>query len=207
MTDINQIIKMGEGPNQLFLFGCDELKTPQDIVALANSGGGNIVFGVKPSGKIVGVDPEHTIIQLNRLIETHCSTGLSFTFEKFVENLRPVLLMSVMSSETHSMMARTQDQKMKRFMRIENNSVPVSKILESLWELENRDAPKIEEVTHEGELILDYLETNPDSTLSNMYKHLPIEMTDIDKWLPILIYNNRVIFKLNPAAISYSIKY
>jgi predicted HTH transcriptional regulator len=204
MSLLKTYTQEGEHESQLFLTELDIPEIAKHLVALANTKGGRIIFGAKPNGKFKGVDPKSALDAVQNAATKHCMPQIKFVDDTSVEDFRPIVCITVEPAPKHEYKVLLPDGKWKKYMRIEKQSQPVTKIIESVWDLLEHTPSKGEEFLEEKTILLAYLGTHTNVTLSQLYKNTNLGMQQIDTVLPLLITAKLVEYQLTPDSITYT---
>lgn len=188
METLQDLIDQGEHVNQDFKFRIDDQrKIARTLCAFANTSGGRLLIGVKDNRKIVGCNPEEEYHMIEGAAKLFCQPELSITSKIWQEDFRLVLEVFVEKSQNGPHKAKDDDGKWKPYVRINDKTTGVNKILEWVWVEQKRKTARPE---HFGEDELHLLRTIGQFqpvTLSKLYRESKLPLRRVDRMLVLFI--------------------
>jgi predicted HTH transcriptional regulator len=170
--ELFEMIEAGEGIDIEFKrqFSTGE-KIAKEIIALANTQGGYILFGVDDDGSIYGVESEKSELdELEHTTQFLCDPPVRIQIEPVHAGKgKYIILVRVPESTTKphylvdydSSGRKAKEQSMTSFVRVGENSVQASKEVKKVMEGQSPDAPPLKLVIgHNERALFDYLEQN-----------------------------------------------
>lgn len=174
--DLLNLIRKGE--NQFVEFKqifSSHIKIAKEIIAFANTRGGIIIFGIKDSGKIIGVASEKEVNDL--VIETlkyYCEPIPEYQIEFIECEKKEVVVLHIFESKKKPI--RVQDYKellnpgeARVYIRIKDKSVPASKEMTKILQSRSDEKPLIKyQVGKDEKKVFEYLEKNEFITVKQL---------------------------------------
>lgn len=132
---INQWLSDGEGPRLDFkLSVAAPYKIARNLVAFANSKGGDLIIGINDSKQIIGTNVEEQQYAIEVAGQRFCTPPIVPQFEVYVTQGKMLLIASIeeSSQKPHYAIDKTGQQKI--FVRIGDQCIEPSPLLEeALW--------------------------------------------------------------------------
>ena len=204
---LTQILSEGENQSQAFLVDVsDKWNTAVAISSLANAQGGSLWIGVKPNGKIVGVYPDGIEKELLQLIERFFQNPYVLKTKIWKNKMHFVLQVSVEDVGADSIFLINDRKQTVLFERHATKNVQASKIALKNIQFKSQDKALAAELSEQEIEILSYIKKNKQLSLSQMYKHLDIEMSQIDLVVSQLVYRNLVEMDFSSEVTIYKSK-
>ncbi len=203
---LTQILAAGEHQNQAFLLDVsDQWNTAVLISSLANVEGGSVWIGVKPNGKITGVYAEGIQKELAEIVQRHFHTP--FNLETKIWKNKVHFVLEVIVSKSNDPIFLLNDRKQTLlFERHLNKSVQASKITLKDVQFKRQDKVLPVELSEGENALLECIRQNSELSLSQLYKRLGIEKSQIDLILSQLIYRNLVEMDFTSEVTLYKLK-
>jgi hypothetical protein len=130
--DVRRLAAIGEGQFLEFKRRVPEgRRLAKEIVAFANSGGGNLLVGVSDAGEVVGLrDAHEELFALSGALETHCYPAVSYALERVeVTSKREVIVIKVRESDGKPHFVIEPDDPLHRtaYVRVRDMSIEASR--------------------------------------------------------------------------------
>lgn len=181
VSEAIQLIKRGEGQFVEFKKKANHPeKIVKEVVAFANSGGGNLFVGVDDDGHISGLKfPEDEEFVLSKAIQELCRPAVSFQVNQLEIRDAEILHYSISEGleKPYFSFLDKGHRYGKSFIRVKDHSIQASYEVRQILKRSNRNQPPIvfEEKTKE---LFDYFKNHKGITL-NQY----MELSGLDKKL------------------------
>jgi predicted HTH transcriptional regulator len=155
----------------------DYEKIAKEIIAFANTGGGNIIFGVDDNGKIRGVESEKETVELiNYTLDNYCEPSVQHRIYYIELEHKEIVVLSINESEKKP--HRIKDYKKKLdlndaqvFIRVRDKSVPASKEMIKILQNRTNDSRLKNYIIGKNEkAVFDFLKSNDFITSKELSK-------------------------------------
>jgi predicted HTH transcriptional regulator len=207
MATLNELISEGEHLHQDFKFRVDDQrKIARTLCAFANTEGGRLLIGVKDNRKIVGCDPEEEFHMIEGAAKLFCQPEVKFNTKIWQEEFRLVLEVYVEPSENKPHKAKDDDGRWKPYIRINDHTTAVNKILEWVWHEQKKHTSKPEKFDTEELLLLKIIHDEQPITLSKLYRRSKLQMRKVDKLLVLFICWDLVEMSFESDGVYYRLK-
>ena len=206
MSLLVSYIAQGEHQEQDFKFSIeDQKKIARTLAAFANTDGGRLLIGVKDNGRIAGCNPEEEFHMVQGAAQVYVQPSLAVTSVVHQEGHKLVLEVQVPKGLKKIYQARDEEDQWKLYMRLNDHTLVVNKILQKVWRFET--LPKSQPETFE-EKALNVLKSIDENgiTLSKLYRTSGVEMKIVDHWLPLFISWDLVGYKFEDPSIYYFLR-
>ncbi|MFT4605937.1 MAG: putative HTH transcriptional regulator [Rhodothermales bacterium] len=132
IRDVQRLAAIGEGQFLEFKRRVPEgRRLAKEIVAFANSGGGNLLVGVSDAGIVVGLrDAHEEIFALSGALERYCDPPVPYALERVeVTGTREVIVIKVRESQEkpHFVMEPEDSTKRTAYVRVRDMSIEASR--------------------------------------------------------------------------------
>ncbi len=137
MLELQLLILQGEGETLEFkqkITHADRIA--RTLVSFANTRGGQILVGVKDNGSISGVDPEEEKYTLEKAITFFCDPPVKVRYEEIDTEDGTILKVIIPESATKPHVAKLKDNDWRSYIRVKDESVQTSKLVEKSLTLE-----------------------------------------------------------------------
>lgn len=207
METLIELIAQGEHVRQDFKFRIDDQrKIARTLCAFANTQGGRLLIGVKDNRKIVGCHPQEEFHMIEGAAKIFCKPEIHFTSRIWQEEMKLVLEINIEPSEQKPHKAKDDDGKWKSYIRIEDHTTSVNKILERVWIEQKRVEAKPEKFDQDELDFLKLIHENEPVTLSKLYRKSTLQMNKVDKLLVLFICWDLVEIEIREEGYFYKIK-
>ncbi|MDJ1470117.1 ATP-binding protein [Cytophagaceae bacterium DM2B3-1] len=195
------LVKQGEGMNIEFkLKAAHPDKIVREIVAFANSEGGNLLVGISDDKQIKGVkfvDEEEYI--LTRAIEKYCHPPISYqTYRILVGEERHVLVLTIPPSneKPHYVIHDITNNIGKAYVRLADKSIQASKEVREVLKGERKQRNIRFQYGDKEKILMQYLGANPYITVSQFMEAANISRTIASRTLVLLVLAH--VLKISP---------
>jgi predicted HTH transcriptional regulator len=166
-TYLNRLIAEGEHQRLDFKFEIsDARKIARTLVAFANTDGGRLLIGVKDNGAIAGVRSEEEVFMLEAAAGMYCRPPVEFTTKEWQIDKKIVLEVIIAKSPLKPHYAEGADDKWHAYIRVGDQNFPANRLLIRFWKNENAARGVFLPFTDKERLLLQFLETNRNISLS-----------------------------------------
>ncbi|ALJ00439.1 RNA-binding domain-containing protein [Rufibacter tibetensis] len=127
------------------------------LVSFANTRGGQILVGVQDDGTVCGADPEEEKYSLDIAINTFCDPPVEVIYEEVDMDEGTVLKVIIPESVLKPHLAKVKEDDWRSYIRVKDESVQTSKLVEKSLTLEPATETIEEKVDYQQERILELL--------------------------------------------------
>ncbi len=202
VKDLYRLVRKGEGETLEFKRKvAHPEKIIKEVVAFANTKGGDLLIGVDDSGTIPGVKyADEEIFVLNKALFTLCRPKVQFQYEVIPldeDQTRAVVHYKIAESKKkpHYALPDKDTERGKAYVRVSDKSIQASKVVRSILKFSNRKSAKAFTIEEEERLLLKYLEENTYITLSEFQKLSNLNKFKASKILITLVLSNILFIK------------
>jgi len=193
MPTLLELIAEGEHVRQDFKFRVDDQrKIARTLCAFANTKGGRLLIGVKDNRKITGCHPQEELHMIEGAAQLFCQPEVKFTSKIWQEDLKLVLEINIEPSEAKPHKAKDDTGKWHPYIRIEDQTTVVNKILERVWYEQRNHCARPEKFDQEELNFLKLIEETGPVSLSKLYRKANLPLRRVDKLLVLFICWNLV---------------
>jgi hypothetical protein len=126
----------GEGDHQDFKFCIkDSRKLAESISAFSNASGGSVFIGVKDNGKVKGIDPEEEGFMVDAAASMHCKPAVDCSLKVWETPEGKVLEVIIGESAQKPVLARTENDRWRAFVRVNDINHLAPWILTESWKV------------------------------------------------------------------------
>jgi len=188
--DVIKKINEGQSDELHFIEGISSIVDVfKGISAFGNTAGGNIIIGVKPNGKVVGVNPDEVEELIFKYAESYGVPLNNFEMGRCVVGRHYVYCINVPTLK--SKIGIIEDSKSKQYyLRINKQFVPASKIHRLSWKLLDSSSKKMEEDVKDQ--IIDLCRAKGNLSLSKLYTGIKVKNSIIDYQAAELLVSGRL---------------
>lgn len=205
---IDNLIKKGENQKLDFKFEIsDSKKIARTLVAFANTDGGTLLVGVKDNGVIAGIRSEEEYYMIQAASELYCKPKISFTEKIWTVDGKTIMEINVPISRKLPHYAPDKNGNWKAWVRVNDQNLQVNDIILEVWKQKKSSKGILIKYSYSEEQIMACLKSNPDISLSKIYRITKLGRKKIKKILVNLISigiidyeikENYTLFKLIP---------
>lgn len=169
----------------------------QSVVALSNSGGGEVCLGKNQKGKIVGVIPEATITIVNLLLSSVIGE-INFTTQKLIDKHK-VIVQVIISPNTKQQLnyIKSKEGRLLSYIYDQNLIIETTPFYEKTF-LVNELNFNLDQV--EVDALYEVVPISPIS-LTQLHKKSPFRLNITDDILLHLIKQNKLIARLTKEGV------
>lgn len=172
LYELNEIIEAGENQTVEFKRKFTEPeKIAREMIALANTHGGRILFGIDDDKSVVGVESEKGEIEyIDLAAKFYCEPELNYSVDILHIYRKDVIIVNIPESKTkpHRLIenGKNDDDETKVYIRVKDRSVQASKeTIKVLKKLRPDSPPQIINLGDKEKVLIDYLGSNERITL------------------------------------------
>ncbi|MCK4748893.1 MAG: ATP-binding protein [Bacteroidales bacterium] len=164
---IQDLIAQGEHQQLDFKFEInDAKKIARTLSAFANTDGGKLLIGVKDNGNIAGVRSEEEYHMIEGAAQMYCKPELPFETRKWAIQGKTVLEVDIAAAEHRPCLALSEDNRWLAYVRVKDQNFLANNVLLKVWQKEKRKKGIFIEYSRTEEILLEYLELNPQISIS-----------------------------------------
>lgn len=178
----------------------DKTKFAQLITSLSNSEGGILIIGVNSKKKIKGINPEDVSQVIFDCNNSLCLPTIDYSLSKEIVGRFFILKMTINKGTVKSFV---QNSEKFAYYRIEGVTVKENKVLKMLWLFKQGDKKVLPPSTYNG--VLSLITENISISLSQLYRKSNDSKSDIELIIAFLLYEKRIVGRINSDIIKYSI--
>ncbi|RNI30490.1 RNA-binding domain-containing protein [Rufibacter latericius] len=168
MQEMYLLILQGEGETLEFKKTITHpARIARTLVSFANTRGGQILVGVQDDGTICGADPEEEKYTLDKALHSFCEPPVEVIYEEVDMDEGTILKVIIPESTTKPHMAKVKEDDWRSYIRVKDESVQTSKLVEKSLTLEPATESLEEKVDHQQERILELLKRYRKLTLKD----------------------------------------
>jgi len=195
LLELNELIENGENSKVEFKrkFSTAE-KIAKEMIAFANTKGGNIIFGVDDDRSVIGVESEKGEIELiDKAAKYYCTPEISYSYEIIHIYRKDVIVVNIPESrdKPHSLIEENTNGNglhPKVYIRIKDKSILASKETIRVLKRSNPDSPPlILELGEKEKFLLDYLSKHERINIQTLRKLLNLSERRASRMLVNLV--------------------
>jgi predicted HTH transcriptional regulator len=207
MSVLLKYISQGEHQTQDFKFEIDDQKKiARTLAAFGNTDGGRLFIGVKDNGKITGCNPEEEYHMIEGAAELYCTPKIAFESTVHQEGFRQVLEIVVEGNTKRPYKAYDEDGRWKSYLRKDDHTILVNKILYRVWQHQERETARPESFGEEELELLRLFNEVDEITLSQLYRKSNLPMKRVDHWLALFVSWNLVRMNIKETKTTYTVQ-
>lgn len=197
LKELYRLVRKGEGETLEFKRkAAHPEKIIKEVVAFANTKGGDLLIGVDDNGTIPGVKyADEEIFVLNKALFTLCKPKVKFQYDIIPldeDQTRSVVHYQIAESrkKPHYALPDTTTDRGKAYVRVLDKSIQASKEVRSIIKLSNRKSAKVFAIEDKERLLLKYLDEHKNITLSQFQKISNLNKYKASRILITLVLSN-----------------
>jgi predicted HTH transcriptional regulator len=192
IRDVKRLIRNGENEITEFKKKANfPEKIVKEIVAFANSTGGNLLIGIDDDGKITGTrTAEEDLFVLENAISSYCRPRISYTIDVVrISDKRAVLNYTIFESRKKPHFVILENEN-KAYIRIKDRSIQASRELVEIMKKSRRDRGMKVQFGEKEKILMSYLGTNQTITVNEFSRIANIKKNIASKTLVWLVLSN-----------------
>ncbi len=212
VKDLYRLVKRGEGETLEFKRKvAHPEKIVREVVAFANTKGGDLLIGVDDNGTIPGVKyADEEIFVLNKAIFTLCKPKVQFKYYVIPldeDQNRSVVHYEIAESKKklHYALPDQLTERGKAYVRVMDKSIQASKEVRNIIKLSNRKSAKVFSIEENEKLLLKYLDEHDFITLSDFQKISNLNRYNASRILVKLTLSNLITVNPSDKEDTYSL--
>lgn len=163
---LRSLIAQGENQELDFKFEIsDARKIARTLSAFSNTDGGRLLIGVKDNGRITGVRSEEEFYMAESAATLYCKPEVQFKSRNYSIEGKNVLVIYIPPVENKPVYARDEENRWMAYCRVDDQNILASIVQLQVWKEEKKSRGKLIEFTRQEEILLNYLETTPGTSL------------------------------------------
>ncbi|MCH8546010.1 MAG: ATP-binding protein [Cryomorphaceae bacterium] len=163
-------IAEGEHQQQDFKFAInDARKIAETLSAFANTDGGRLLVGVKDNGKVAGVRNDEEMHMIEGAADLYCNPPIEMDFQVWEIDNKRVLEVWINASPNRPHKAKTEDDKWRAFIRVNDENFMASPIHLHRWSHEDKEDTAPGTFTEDEKTLLKIIREEP-LTLNQLCK-------------------------------------
>jgi predicted HTH transcriptional regulator len=195
IRDVKRLIKDGENEVTEFKKKANfPEKIVKEIVAFANSSGGNLLIGVDDDGKITGTrTAEEDLFVLENAISNYCRPRIGYTIDVVrITDKRAVLNYTIFESrkKPHFVIDPSSKIDDKAYIRLKDKSIQASREMVEIMKKSHRETGIKVELGDKEKILMNYLGVNQDISVSEFSRIANIKKNVASKTLVWLVLAN-----------------
>jgi predicted HTH transcriptional regulator len=169
------LVQQGEGKHLDFKQTVSSArKIAKSLVAFANTGGGQVLIGIKDNGSIVGASTEEEAYMIESASNFYCDPIVPYHLIEHNYMGKMVLEVLIPESRTKPHFALCEDNKWWAYVRVNDKCVLASKVQLDVFRRDAFQDPTLIEFTSKEKALLEYLQQHERITLKQYCKMLNI---------------------------------
>lgn len=192
IRDVQRLIRNGENEVTEFKKKANfPEKIVKEIVAFANSTGGNLLIGIDDDGKITGTKTaEEDLFVLENAISNYCRPRINYTIDVVrVTDKRAVLNYTIFESRQKPHFV-TFTNETRAYIRLKDKSIQASREMVEIMKKGNRDKGMKVQFGDKEKILMNYLGANQAITVSEFSRIANIKKNVASKTLVWLVLAN-----------------
>jgi len=198
LKELNRIAEKGENQTVEFKKKVDfPEKVLKEVVAFANTEGGNLFIGIEDDGIVSGLKyPDEETYSLNKAIDSMCKPKINYKFQKIsISKKRSVLHYKIFSNgmKPHTVIYDSGESSV--YIRVTDKSIKASGEVKAI--IGGRNQPKDIKFTYGDpeSILMHYLQDNGTITLNQFVKNTELSYKNASKILVTLVLANVLTVK------------
>lgn len=168
---LQSLIDEGEHQQLDFKFEIsDARKIARTLSAFSNTDGGRLLVGVKDNGRITGVRSDEEYYMAESAAMLYCKPEVRFEPRNRRVDGKNVLEIYIPPVGQKPVYARDHENSWKAYVRVADQNILAGIIQMHLWKEEQEVLGRLLEYTRNEEILLHYLESFPEASLSKIQR-------------------------------------
>jgi predicted HTH transcriptional regulator len=185
---VRSLIAEGEHQSLDFKFEInDARKIARTLSAFSNTDGGRLLIGVKDNGRISGIRSEEEFYMVESAASLYCKPEVKFTSRNHTVDGKQILEIYIPQVAHKPVYARDEENRWMAFIRVNDQNMLAGIIQLRVWKEEKKRRGKLLEYTRREEILLGYLDENPDRTLSRIQRDTGFDRKELINLLTKLV--------------------
>ena len=199
---LNRLAERGENQRVEFKKKVDfPEKVVKEVVAFANTEGGNLFIGIEDDGIVSGLKyPDEETYTLNNAIDSMCKPKINYEFHKIsISKKRSVLHYKIFSNGVKPHIVISDSGESNTYIRVADKSIKASREVKTI--IGRRNQPKDIKFTYgdDESILMHYLLDNGTITLNQFVENTGLSKKKASKILVTLVLAN--ILSIEPGEI------
>ncbi len=166
---LRSLIAKGENQELDFKFEIsDARKIARTFSAFSNTEGGRLLIGVKDNGRITGVRSEEEFYMAESAATLYCKPEVQFKSRNYSIEGKNVLVIYIPPVENKPVFARDEENRWMAYCRVADQNILASIVQLQVWKEEKKSRGRLIEFTRQEEILLEYLERTPGTSLEKI---------------------------------------
>ncbi|MCK5135671.1 MAG: ATP-binding protein [Bacteroidales bacterium] len=204
---LRSLIAEGEHQKLDFKFEInDARKIARTLSAFSNTDGGRLLIGVKDNGRISGVRSEEEFYMVESAASLYCKPEIKFTSRNHSIEGKNVLDIYIPPATKKPVYARDEENRWMAYVRVADQNILANIIQLEVWKDEKRTRGKLLKFTRHEEILLGYLEKEPDASLSKIQRDTGFRRNELVSLMTKLVRFDVVEMWFNEGRNSFRLK-
>ena len=195
---LRRLIAEGEHQQLDFKFEInDARKIARTLSAFSNTDGGRLLIGVKDNGRISGVRSDEEYYMVDSAANLYCNPEVSFKSRNISIEGKHVLEIYIPPVDEKPVYARDEEKRWMAYIRVADQNALAGVVQLQVWKEEGKALGKLLEYTRKEEILLGYLEDQPEASLSKIQRDTGYRRKDLIELMTKLVRFDvvKMIFK------------
>lgn len=195
---LRSLIAEGEHQKLDFKFEIsDSRKIARTLSAFSNTDGGRLLIGVKDNGRIRGIKSEEEYYMVESAASLYCKPEVRFDSRNHSIEGKNVLEIYIPPIKSKPVYARDEENCWMAYIRVADQNILASIIQLQVWKEEKKVRGRLLKFTRKEEILLGYLEKNPNAALSKIQRDTGYNRKDLVTLITKLVLFDVVEMQFN----------
>ncbi len=168
---LRRLIAEGEHQQLDFKFEIsDARKIARTLSAFSNTDGGRLLIGVKDNGRITGVRSDEEYYMVDSAASLYCKPEVKFKSRNISIEGKHVLVIYIPPVDEKPVYAHDEEKRWRAYIRVADQNALAGVVQLQVWKEEGKALGKLLEYTRKEEILLGYLEDQPEASLSKIQR-------------------------------------
>jgi predicted HTH transcriptional regulator len=191
--DLTLLILQGEGDTLEFKKTISRPdRIARTLVSFANTRGGQILVGVQDDGSVCGVDPDEEIYSLDLAANFFCDPPVRVFYQEVDMDEGTVLKVQIPESTTKPHLAKVKENDWRGYVRVKDESVQTSRLVEKSLTLEPEPEPTQEKEEYQQARLLELLQKHRRLTIKQVMQLANLSRRRAHRLLVELVLQGRI---------------